>query len=347
MVSTSQKQKNNQLYLNMPSTTRSGLRTPHASGRSFLRPSSTAGSNTPFTVGATATACFYPIAGAMVTAEQELGENRTWEGINPQQVDFLKKWFNTGTRADLKALSDVMKGKCSRDYKVLNQFLKDEGFSIELQPFRDPDDFGAASVLKLAMEWETAGTAETLTLDGDESGKYFDAVRMKKNVPEFRNAPGHNHPVVSLATKGGRDTVHLTMVDNPLTDGQVMDKAIELLGRMHFSDDEFDGVIFPMVDLDVQPDISWLLGINTDGTDGRPAIVNQAKQQTKFAIDEFGAKVESAVVIGVTRSIARRTEPHVINRPFLAMVTREGVKNLIFAGYISPAHWKRPAKTVG
>jgi hypothetical protein len=99
-----------------------------------------------------------------------------------------------------------------------------------------------------------------------------------------------------------------------------------------------------MVNLDMQPDISWLLRMSTVDQAGMPWAISQALQQTKFAMDEFGATVESAAAIGV-RCLCLPNR-YQIDRPFVAAVFRPGLKLPIFIGYLDTDCWNRPPRTV-
>ncbi len=285
----------------------------------------------------TTTSVVYPIISALVAAEAELGPNRQWTATNDAQQQFLATAFGP-SRNEVSGIPEI-ESTSSRNYEVVNEFLRSRGFSIQLSPFQRPDDFGTASVLKLALEWLEKGTETQVQTQGDET-QLYPAVRMNGGV-RFFNAPNHPHTVVRLSTKSG-DDVYLTMMDQPVSEDQLSNKAIELLGNLTYSNREFEGVIFPMVDLDVQPDITWLLSMNTTGDDGKPGIISQALQQTKFSMDEIGAKVQSAVAIAVSRGIG--PAPHRINKPFLTVVKRFGLNKPLFVGYIDTDCWKKPAR---
>lgn len=105
--------------------------------------------------------------------------------------------------------------------------------------------------------------------------------------------------------------------------------------------ENFGSLVFPMVDLDMRPDISWLIGMDTEGDDGLPGIILQAVQQTRYAMDTVGAKVENAAAVGLARGVVPLAD-HVIDRPFLAIVRRPGLTQPLFAGYIATDCWRKP-----
>ena len=63
----------------------------------------------------------------------------------------------------------------------------------------------------------------------------------------------------------------------------------------------YDGVRFPMVDLDITNDIGWLKDMST-ATKNRdiPAEITQAVQQIKIKMNEKGARFQSATAMAVT-----------------------------------------------
>lgn len=283
----------------------------------------------------------YPIIAALVAAEAELGKNRWWNAVNTTQENFLDTIF-ADTREEVSNIPEI-ESTSSRSHEVINNFLRERGFSIQLQPFQHSDDFGVASVLKLALEWLVKGEAAKLYANDSAGGRTeYPAVRMGAKGVNFYSSAEHNHPVVMIQTKSG-DEVGLTMVDERLSQEELSSKAISIFHTLNHSREQFAGLVFPMIDLDQRPDISWLLGMNTRGEDGKPGIITQALQQTKFSMDEIGAQVQSAVAIAVSRGIGGPVH-HVINKPFICVVRRGDLKQAIFTGYLMEDCWKKPAR---
>jgi hypothetical protein len=100
----------------------------------------------------TSTRVIHPIISALIAAETELGQNRTWEGRSELQQEFIRLF--EANRAETSNIPEI-ENISSRDHKIINEFLRSRGFQIELQPFA-PSDFGVASVLKLKLEWARA-----------------------------------------------------------------------------------------------------------------------------------------------------------------------------------------------
>lgn len=103
------------------------------------------------------------------------------------------------------------------------------------------------------------------------------------------------------------------------------------------------GVICPMVDFYEEKDITWLLGASTQGDDGLPAIVQEAKQANSLQMNHLGAVAKSDVVVRVARSA---DNPLKIDGPFLIWFERETPDGKFqapfFSAGISREHMKDP-----
>jgi len=279
----------------------------------------------------------YPIVGAVLTAETipELGSNRRWTPTNDTQRAFLKEFF-LGGRQEIPRIPEI-ESKASWDYEVINRFLAERGFTIALQPFTS-DTFGVASVLDLLVEWLIEGVEDRI-LTPDR--KVYPGVLLPEDGVEFWSAKGHDNPIAALKTKSG-DKIFMTMMDNPPEGFAMVEKAQEL-SRTSERIFDFGGLIFPMVDLNQEVNISWLIGLWCMADSGDRARISQALQQTKLKMNEKGAHVKSAVAIAVTLEAFRMPkETHVINRPFLMWIERTGLSRPLFVGHITQEDWKNP-----
>jgi len=99
----------------------------------------------------------------------------------------------------------------------------------------------------------------------------------------------------------------------------------------------YEGASFPMIDLDEKPDIDWILGMHIS----QDYYIEQAKQQTKFRMNEKGARVQSAVGMTFLCKSAGPA-PHIIDRPFLLWIKRDGLDFPLFAGLFAEDCWKEP-----
>jgi hypothetical protein len=286
----------------------------------------------------------HPIVAALVAAEQILGPNRTWYSENPLAKKFLDKVFKE-TRNETNLIPELV-SKVSRDYQKLNAFLRERKFEIQLEPFQTPD-FGVVSILELLLEWQVKGSETVLRHDG----KDYPAVEMRSESFGIFPITGNKSPGVAIRTKTD-DTVLLTLNAGLLDSvkGDVAEAGLHIVRSAttvrpavtsQLDHESFTHVVFPMVDLNVRPDISWLIGTKTVGDDGLPGVIAQALQQTQFSMDHLGALVKSAVAIAVSRGISQKKILY-IDQPFLVVVHRPSLSQPIFTGYITQQHWKKP-----
>lgn len=278
------------------------------------------------------TAVTYPIVAAVKNAEEILGPNRTWQPTSEMQDRFLAEFFAVG-RVELDGISEI-ESITSYSSDEVNAFLRERGFTIQLDPW-NPPGFGVASILDLLVEWIQRGEVTAVRTD---DGQEFPGVRVDGRSVRSFDVPGHPNPLARLETKSG-DWVTMTMLDQTPEGFDLIAKAQALSGHKRQSG-AFGGLIFPMVDLNHEVDITWLIGMHTTGDDGLPAIISQALQQTKLKMNEIGARVQSAAAIAVSRSMPK--SDHVINRPFLIWFERDGLSKPLFVGYITPDDWRNP-----
>lgn len=289
----------------------------------------------------TTTVANYPIVAALVKAEDipGVGANRTWHSINPQQEQFITNTF-TQVRSEVASIPEI-ESVASHSVFEINAFLRQKGFSIQLDEMGDPEAIAAASVLDLIVEWEEKGRAIRLST---QSGEY-DGVSIGKQGVSVRNSRTHNHPIAELETKSG-DQVFMTVLDTPpLEDSNLVNTAQRIQTGFDWTIfPEHAGVVFPMVDLDQKVDCSWIEGLATKGEDGKPVIITQALQQNILKMNETGAQAKSGFAFGAMRGIEMPKPPLVIDRPFLIWFVREGLKQPLFVGYIKEDSWKNPGE---
>jgi len=286
--------------------------------------------------GKTQTSCVLPIVGAIQACEiapVNAGSDLQWTAVNSPQIDFLEMFEDLrGLVGDIPELTRM----ASFDVEEVNAFLRDNGFDIQLLGTlnRARGDFATASILDLLVEWLEAGTETEVETP---KGEVFPAARIKKDVVSYFRSGGNSEPVVCIDTKSG-DKVYMTMLD----DSQNLDLVELFLMEDFIPCSKFGDLVFPMVNLDYQPDISWLIGMHAQGEDGRPLIVSQALQQTKLRMNHIGARVESAAAVTVVR-MARMPKPdYVINRPFFVWFVRDGFPVPLFIGRIEKDCWANP-----
>jgi len=286
------------------------------------------------------TAVTYPIVAALVAAERFLGPDRKWKPTNRkptsgQQKRFLEQFFNICRADNIPEIRSI----ASANIEEVNKFLADNGFSIRLSPLPS-GSFGAASILDLLIEWIEKGEKTKVRTD---DRKKFPGVRIKGENVSFYTIPGHKEPIACLKTKSG-DRVFMTMLNQSPEGFDLVKKAEKLsdFDKCWEDVDEYDGIVFPMVDLNQTVDISWLEGLGTIDEKNVFWYIAQALQQTKVRMNEIGVRVQSAVAVGLMKGVMPHRPDLIINRPFLMWIERPGLEKPLFVGYITEEDWKNP-----
>lgn len=279
-----------------------------------------------------------PIVAALVKAEDELGANRVWMPQNEAQREFLRTYFSEW-RGRAGSMDEIEKIS-SRSADVINRFLRDHGFTIRLDKFA-PNEFGVAAVFRLLVEWAIAGSKTTLR--GARDMRTYPAADLPKDTVSFYKVPVHPDPIVQVRTQNG-DAIFMTAYDVDIDVQPFM--LIEIayhLTRAMSPHPEYGNFIFPMVDLNQEVDISWLLQMKTTDADSVLTWISQAKQQTKLKMNHTGALMESAAAIGVKRMAAELPKPaYTLDRPFLFWAARKGFDRPIFVAHVTEEDWKDP-----
>ena len=283
------------------------------------------------------TCTIYPIVSALDKADEIIGKDRVWKAVNDRQKEYLPI-FNS-TRDEARLLKDI-KSICSRNAEEINKFLAKEGFLIKLEPFKGSNDFGIASVLDILVEWQNNGLVKRLPSSPDKNIKVFPGVLLKEGV-RFTTSPSHNNPIAVIETKSG-DQVCMTIHDQ--LDGFPLLERTEQLRKNMRGIFDFESVHFPQVDLNQVVDISWLKKLWTIDENTCKYEIEQALQQTKFRMNEKGARAQSGVALGGIKctSVRPAVLPLVIDQPFLIWIERVELKYPLFTGWISKKDWKTP-----
>lgn len=294
----------------------------------------------PVKTDVTTTCVTPPIVTAFKKTEDILGPDRQWNPVNALQRTFVAEYLpdTDEVTASIPEIESIASDKA----EDINAFLATRGFQIKLDPFvpaPNEHPFATASVMDVLVEWLEDGDVTHVTTPNREE---YPAVRIKRSGAEFYDADGLNETIVGLKTKSG-DRVYLAMMESPGEGFDLVAKAVQLSKtKRYFS--HFAAVVFPKVDLDQRVDISWLKELWTVDSRGYHAKITQALQQTKFKMNEKGARAKSAVAIGGIRSTSIELPPVdlIINKPFLLWIERDGLSKPLFVGYLREDVWKDP-----
>jgi hypothetical protein len=288
----------------------------------------------------TTTASMYTIAAAFAAAEKAfLGPDRKWNPVNDRQKRFVSEVLEP-TRPELAGIPEIVSIAALSEVPI-NEFLEEEGFDIRLDPFpkvTPPDRaWGAASVLDVLMQWKKKGTKTTVTADG----KPYVGARLEKETAHIFNAVGHTD-VAMIETQSG-DMAWMAMWDTPVEHFELLD-VVQQLSSAQKLPSNYEGLVFPAVDLDHEVDIGWLKGLWTIDNEQYLNKITQALQQTKLKMNHVGARIKDAAAIGGLRCMGFEMPlpPLIIDKPFLFWVQRPGLSRPLFAAHITQEHWKDP-----
>ena len=289
---------------------------------------------------ASRTACASSIYGCLRVAERILGPNRQWQGINPSQQSLLD--FFAANDLDLvqAVRTGLITAEASYEREVLERFLANHGFAGMPVPEFTKPDFGVASVFDLLVHWLEVG--KRITLSG-QNQQQVPGVQLKKDIVTIQAVNGFHEPLVTVDTQEGFE-VKLLKVGSVA--GRRYESYLELLRApqrlsVGLPISGYSCVRLPMIDFQQDVDLDWILGLNTMGDDGRPAIVRAASQRNRLRLNDRGARAQSATVMVVMRGVSI-DRPYVIDEPFLLWVTQKYRPTPLFVAYLDYDSWQDP-----
>jgi len=264
-----------------------------------------------------------------------------WNYRNIEQEKYLKIYENCKGAKIPEIESKVSIGTV----EPVNKFLKDKGFDIQLDQLKTPEDLAIASVLELLLKWIDVGIKGKIHYNNSE----YTGVHLESGVNVMDVGIGYGistiGPVGIINTRN-KDKVLMTIPSKkPNTSFEVLDMARSLILCEKRPSEYYESynLSFPMIDLDIKPDINWLVDMWTWRTDNpdKGWNIDQALQQTKVKLNEEGCEIKEAVAIGVRCFCASfdMKHPFVIDKPFLLVVQREGLKEPLFSAYLDIDSW--------
>lgn len=288
---------------------------------------------------------------ALDTLDTEL-QTTVWNPKNPAQID-LFEWL--GTFKEKLARITGLDAKASRFYEELNAFLAQRGFSPMIDPFNPNDGLGVVSILDKLVRWLNGPgeISEISTRSGEMPG--FELPRTGVNVYEVSGYPGSY--LLELLTQSD-DTLWLFVHNDTSREGLDMVKlsmdvmrkprktpmSRDLYGFGRGESPTFAGAKVPMIEFDIKPDLSWLLGADTTTVSGDYYFIAQAAQQFKMRMDEKGARVKVATTVVVTLSSwSHGPTVFVVDRPFYGWWTQHGIDLPMAAFFADWDSWRKPS----
>ena len=293
------------------------------------------------------TLTIHPILGCLVAADKHFEKTLNWTTINDLQRRFIDLGYEDGKK-DVELLGDEIKTKASGSCGTVNKFLADNGFpDLQLNDIGEASAVYLASILKVLLKWAKEGKEREITRLEPTLTKY-PGVFMDSDDIEYFSREGHKHPIAKIPTKTTGQHVFMTQFEFDEKRKDLFDVMEWLLGTdknnegdswssMKFHPLHIEDLTFPMIDYDQSVDISWLQEMRTP-----EYYIDQAIQQTRFAMNEIGAKVESAAAMSLKCRVSQPKQRMIIDKPFLLWITRDNMHLPFFIGHFTEEDWKKP-----
>ncbi|TFG98869.1 hypothetical protein E4H12_04740 [Candidatus Thorarchaeota archaeon] len=286
----------------------------------------------------TQTLVVYPISSALRQAELFLKNVKGVTTANDIQKKFIDE-IHAHCKEEISKIKEI-ESIANTNNKIINEWLKERGFQIKLEPF-GPGGFGVASVLDLLGQWAIEGKEWSVET---EDGKYYPGIKMNNYGNKFYHVKDNPNFIIEIETKDN-DRVYLMMANEVPTGLSLLDYVEQLHKEKTTVPFQYDGFIFPKIDLDEETILEWILDLRFETPKGDIPyyVISQALQQTKLKMNEVGFRVKSAVALGILAGAApKKLEPYVINRPFLLWIRRPGLSKPLFIAYLNKDVWKDP-----
>lgn len=274
---------------------------------------------------------------ALVGAEEFIQHGKlAWNPINDEQKELLERFQAI---RDSLPLIPTLQGWARETAQELNEILAKHGFGIRLRPWpRDGNTFGVVAINDFTIEWMAVGQTEEEWGNRKILINDKPAFRLKMNAGvEFLGCRILPEPVIKIPTKTG-DLVYVVKYEDSSEGFGLLETIENIRSELISVGRSYEGVNIPMVKLDLEVNIDWLLNLWTQA--GRDKWwIAQALQEIKFAMNQFGARVKEATAIAVKKGLPSY---YTVDGPFLIWIERQGVPVPLFMAHITEQDWKDP-----
>jgi len=283
-----------------------------------------------------------------------------WRPAGPQQqalVGILPHHADGAGLPEIDSIATPIHGD-------LVQWFAQRGWNMNISPY-NPPDFGVGAILDVLSLWVHPGEAKQKIWDG----RVYDVVSMRRTSPQercefaFHRLPPDQQPhisqrgntpenlAVSLPTRNPGETICMAMWRGsaPTSIFDLYNTVQNLrigMDRNQLPTPTGRVLTFPMVDLAVDTDISWLCQMQIpqrSPVTGGPVIIGEAKQKNRLRMNHTGAHAESATALLLLGGMAPAPPTHlVIDHPFLFWIERQNVAQPLFYAYVDRSEWKNP-----
>lgn len=279
----------------------------------------------------------YTIGKALKGAEEFIRQGElTWHATNNPQGKLVGSL--PALRNALPQLP-TLKAWARPTAEELNQILAQEKFNIRLQPWQaDGNTFGVVAINDVKVSWLVTGQTHESGSTKPFTIKNKPSFRLKLDAGiKFLQARGQQEPVVRIPTATG-DLVHILCCPREVVGFELLEMVQDIRPTLREARSYYEGVNIPMVKLQQQVKIDWLLGLYTQvGLDTWQ--ITQALQEIIFGMNQYGARVKEATAIAVTRGLP---DYYTVDSSFLIWIERQGLPFPLFTAYITEDDWADP-----
>lgn len=274
------------------------------------------------------------------TGMEPKDEPMVWRPVNGTQVQLMRRFDMV--RSDLAGLPELQ-AWAKDTAEELNAILELKGFSIRLEHWeKSPDKFGVVAIYDITIEWLEEGavadedTGQAYILSGNKP-----AFRLDSTGAGVRFYKVGGRIIAKIPGKKSGDYLCITKTERDLDQFELLGLAETL--RLAMTDRtsvyDFGGIVMPNIVFDVQPDISWLIGLNSLDFAGSPWVVTQAKMQAKFAMGRLGAHAKVAVALGFERCVMvpePKKPDYIVDHDVVIWMERDNVGSVpFFVAYVT------------
>ena len=276
-------------------------------------------------------------------------DNTIWEMPNTPKWQALENEMERLKR-EIPKISELLKSKAQKwGVDEINKFLKEQGFSIELEPITS-NDLAAASVLNMPVKWKYEWEKSTMSLRDKEwevLKGYEDVDSVRMDIEDIYKVPGHNNPIIKIPTSNW-EYVCMTRYDDAPSQWSIGINIIaerlnsqltEKNKKTVWQGKEYSSTVnFPMIDYEKHWDMIDVLWAQTTDKNGNILEIGQAKYQHILKMNENWATAKAAAAIATFRSIILIKNAD-IDGPFIIWFEKDWV--IPFSAYISQEYMKK------
>jgi hypothetical protein len=247
--------------------------------------------------------------------------NVTYHPVNHDQRTLVG--WNDDHGDEVRELTQL-KSLAATSADPLNALLKENGFDIRLDPFQ-PGDIGAVSILDMIVRWINAGKPGAIW----SGGKSYPAFQLDSNDVQMYSVPEQTEPLVRLRTESGDDVWLIKPNQAPRSNFEASMLAQRTASSRKEQLYNNRNIVVPNLEIDIQPDMSSLIGMGIESSLLGHFMVSQVLQQFKLRMNARGARAKVATAVAVTRGMG--PVHYLFDQPFVFYMTQKGHEGLALA----------------